>query len=89
MDMNELKGRVLKVNLARPMKTAALNPQSNRASASYSHLIIRLLLRYLNTHFFSFDSYFNSISDDVLLHSSLGVGRMAKRTREAFISIWR
>lgn len=32
MDMNELKGRVLKVNLARPMK-AALNPQGNRASA--------------------------------------------------------
>jgi peptidyl-prolyl isomerase E (cyclophilin E) len=32
MDMNELQGRVLKVNLARPMK-AALNPQGNRASA--------------------------------------------------------
>ncbi|KAF5310954.1 hypothetical protein D9619_007774 [Psilocybe cf. subviscida] len=30
MDMNELKGRVLKVNLARPMK-AGLNPQGNRA----------------------------------------------------------
>ncbi|KAF8178243.1 hypothetical protein BJ912DRAFT_1056448 [Pholiota molesta] len=30
MDMNELQGRVLKVNLARPMK-AALNPQGNRA----------------------------------------------------------
>ena len=35
MDMNELKGKVLKVNLARPMKTLALNPQSNRASASF------------------------------------------------------
>lgn len=33
MDMNEMKGRVLKVNLARPMKMATLNPQSNRASA--------------------------------------------------------
>jgi len=31
MDMNELKGRVLKVNLARPMKTITMNPQSNRA----------------------------------------------------------
>ncbi|KAF9530932.1 hypothetical protein CPB83DRAFT_762351 [Crepidotus variabilis] len=31
MDMNELKGRVLKVNLARPMKAAALNPQPGRA----------------------------------------------------------
>ena len=31
MDMNELKGRVLKVNLARPMK-GALQPNGNRAS---------------------------------------------------------
>jgi len=31
MDMNELKGRVLKVNLARPMKTAAANLSGNRA----------------------------------------------------------
>ncbi|KDR79929.1 hypothetical protein GALMADRAFT_1169825 [Galerina marginata CBS 339.88] len=31
MDMNELKGRVLKVNLARPMKTAAANLTGNRA----------------------------------------------------------
>ncbi|KIM46682.1 hypothetical protein M413DRAFT_63544 [Hebeloma cylindrosporum] len=31
MDMNELKGRVLRVNLARPMKAATLNPQGNRA----------------------------------------------------------
>ncbi|KAH9478714.1 Peptidyl-prolyl cis-trans isomerase E [Psilocybe cubensis] len=31
MDMNELKGRVLKVNLARPMKTAAANLNGNRA----------------------------------------------------------
>jgi len=30
MDMNELKGRVLKVNLARPMK-GALQPNGNRA----------------------------------------------------------
>jgi len=29
--MNELKGRVLKVNLARPMKTAAANLAGNRA----------------------------------------------------------
>ena len=34
MDMNELKGRVLKVNLARPMK-GALQPNGNRASASH------------------------------------------------------
>jgi len=33
MDLNELKGRVLRVNLARPMKAATLNPQGNRASA--------------------------------------------------------
>jgi hypothetical protein len=32
MDMNELNGRVLKVNLARPMK-GALQPNGNRASA--------------------------------------------------------
>ncbi|PPQ76420.1 hypothetical protein CVT26_013077 [Gymnopilus dilepis] len=31
MDMNELKGRILKVNLARPMKTAAANLSGNRA----------------------------------------------------------
>jgi len=31
MDMNELKGRVVKVNLARPMKTAAANLSGNRA----------------------------------------------------------
>lgn len=31
MDMNELKGRVLKVNLARPMK-GVLQPNGNRAS---------------------------------------------------------
>ncbi|KAH6918546.1 RNA-binding domain-containing protein [Coprinopsis sp. MPI-PUGE-AT-0042] len=31
MDMNELKGRVLKVNLAKPMKVAAAQPQGNRA----------------------------------------------------------
>ena len=34
MDMNELNGKVLKVNLARPATTVALNPQSNKASAS-------------------------------------------------------
>jgi len=33
MDLNELKGKVLRVNLARPMKAAMLNPQGNRASA--------------------------------------------------------
>jgi len=31
MDMNELKGRVLKVNLARPVANVTLNPQSNKA----------------------------------------------------------
>jgi len=34
MDMNELKGKVLKVNLARPAAAVVLNPQSNKASAS-------------------------------------------------------
>jgi peptidyl-prolyl isomerase E (cyclophilin E) len=33
MDMNELKRKILKVNLARPIKTAVMNPQSNRAGA--------------------------------------------------------
>ena len=42
MDMNELKGKVLKVNLARPMKTLALNPQSNRASASFFALYCKM-----------------------------------------------
>ena len=32
MDLNELNGRVLRVNLARPMK-GPLQPQGNRASA--------------------------------------------------------
>jgi len=31
MDMNELKGKVLKVNLARPATTVTLNPQANKA----------------------------------------------------------
>jgi len=31
MDMNELRGKVLKVNLARPVTTVTLNPQSNKA----------------------------------------------------------
>ena len=37
MDMNELKGRVLKVNLARPIK-GALQPNGNRASKCSSFL---------------------------------------------------
>jgi hypothetical protein len=36
MDMNELKGKVLKVNLARPVATVTLNPQSTKASASWT-----------------------------------------------------
>ena len=40
MDLNELKGRVLRVNLARPMKAATLNPQGNRASAFPSVLFV-------------------------------------------------
>jgi RNA recognition motif-containing protein len=35
MDMNELRGRILKVSLARPMKGVA-PPTGNRASESYS-----------------------------------------------------
>jgi peptidyl-prolyl isomerase E (cyclophilin E) len=35
MDLNEMKGKVLRVNLARPMKAATLNPQGNRASAFF------------------------------------------------------
>jgi RNA recognition motif-containing protein len=49
MDMNELQGRVLKVNLARPMK-AALNPQGNRASAFDLPILVintGMLTRYL------------------------------------------
>jgi len=37
MDMNELKGKVLKVNLARPMK-GPVQPMGNRAGASTIHL---------------------------------------------------
>lgn len=41
MDMNELKGKVLKVNLARPMK-GPIQPMGNRAGALIS------LLSYVN-----------------------------------------
>lgn len=37
MDMNELKGKVLKVNLARPMK-GPVQPMGNRAGVSAIHL---------------------------------------------------
>ena len=37
MDLNELKGRVLKVNLAKPMKGLLSAPVQNRASASSFH----------------------------------------------------
>jgi len=39
MDMNELKRKILKVNLARPRKTAVMNPQSNRAGAWANFLL--------------------------------------------------
>lgn len=32
MDLNELKGKVLKVNIARPLKGGAIVPSGNRAS---------------------------------------------------------
>lgn len=35
MDMNELRGRILKVSLARPMKGGVAPPTGNRASESY------------------------------------------------------
>lgn len=41
MDMNELKGRVLKVNIARPMK-GALQPNGNWASKCSSFLFFYL-----------------------------------------------
>lgn len=37
MDMNELRGKVLKVNLARPMK-GPVQPMGNRAGVSTMHL---------------------------------------------------
>ena len=47
MDMNELQGRVLKVNLARPMK-GALQPNGNRASkCSRFFFSIFLMLMFL------------------------------------------
>ena len=49
MDMNELKGRVLKVNLARPMK-GALQPNGNRAS--------KLLLCFYSLHALYTDAMF-------------------------------
>jgi peptidyl-prolyl isomerase E (cyclophilin E) len=36
MDLNELRGRVVKVNLARPMK-GPLQPEGNRASTHIHH----------------------------------------------------
>lgn len=44
MDMNELKGRVLKVNLARPMK-GALQPNGNRASKLFFVFIFCVVFR--------------------------------------------
>jgi hypothetical protein len=43
MDLNELHGRVIKVNLARPMKGLMQQPGGNRASAC-SHAFIRVNL---------------------------------------------
>lgn len=54
MDMNELKGKVLKVNLARPMKTLTLNPQSNRASAFFSSSV--RIVAYIAFSFVQFGS---------------------------------
>jgi RNA recognition motif-containing protein len=46
MDLNELKGRVVKVNLAKPMKGLLSAPVQNRASALIFHtgLIPRVLI---------------------------------------------
>ena len=38
MDLNELKGRVVKVNLAKPMKGLLSAPVQNRASACTFHI---------------------------------------------------
>ena len=47
MDMNELKGKVLKVNLARPMK-GPVQPMGNRAGVSpmYFSLYLKSLNEY-------------------------------------------
>ena len=67
MDMNELKGRVLKVNLARPMK-GALQPNGNRASTSLSFFL----------SFFPF-SICALVSDVLVCNFSLGIRGMVKR----------
>lgn len=75
MDMNELKGRVLKVNLARPMK-GALQPNGNRASASLC-LSVSLFVLYSNAP---------NVSVGYL---SLGIRGMVKRARKTSGTIWR
>ena len=76
MDMNELKGRVLKVNLARPMK-GTLQPNGNRASK---------LLFALNFIFFAL--YSNGLNASVYF-LSLGIRGMVKRACKTSGTIWR
>jgi len=57
MDLNELKGKVLRVNLARPMKAALLNPQGNRASAFSLSLSFPVFLVLLNADGFTFSFF--------------------------------
>jgi hypothetical protein len=73
MDMNELKGRVLKVNLARPMK-GALQPNGNRASKCSSFF------------YFLFALYFYANGPNYL---SLGIRGMVKRACKTSGTIWR
>ncbi len=47
MDMNELKGKVLKVNLARPAATVVLNPQANKASASLDFFFYKAIIDFI------------------------------------------
>lgn len=45
MDLNELKGRVVKVNLAKPMKGLLSAPVQNRASACTFHINVAMKIR--------------------------------------------
>lgn len=75
MDMNELKGRVLKVNLARPMK-GALQPNGNRASKCPS---------------FSFSVLYSDTNGPnvSVYYRSLGIRGMVKRACKTSGTIWR
>ena len=76
MDMNEIKGRVLKVNLARPMK-GALQPNGNRASK-----LLFIFIFYLNC----IQMLMVNVS---VYYLSLGIRGMVKRACKTSGTIWR